>query len=181
MKKAMITVGLCFLTVFSAALADEDPLTQFIFSGVGRDAGSQDSAQGETGAGALKSDDLLMAALGLIGVRYKFGGTSPVSGFDCSGFVRYVFQQSLGIALPRSAAEISQIGQRVNQDDLRPGDLVFFNTMKRAFSHVGIYMGDGKFIHSPSSGKSVQVVNIHEAYWAKRYNGARRVAAANPS
>lgn len=118
---------------------------------------------------------LLLQAMSLIGVQYKYGGNDPASGLDCSGFVRYVFQSSLNVALPHNALAMSRIGADVDREALKPGDLVFFNTLGRAFSHVGIYLGDDKFIHSPRAGKSVQVENIQMAYWKNRWNGARRI------
>lgn len=120
-------------------------------------------------------NDLAVYALSLSGTRYKYGGTSPETGFDCSGFVGHVFQHSLGMSLPRSSAEMSRIGMRQRTESLLPGDLVFYNTLNKAYSHVGIYLGDGQFIHSPSTGKSVSIVNMSEPYWEKRYNGARRI------
>lgn len=119
--------------------------------------------------------EILMNALSLTGVKYKYGGTTPETGLDCSGFVRYVFQQAAHLTLPRSTRAISQQGQSIPQDQLQPGDLVFFNTLKNAFSHVGIYLGDGKFVHAPSSGGKVHVADMNDRYWTKRYNGARRM------
>lgn len=129
----------------------------------------------EGDAGTRFAQDIMLQALGLIGVTYRWGGNSPESGLDCSGFIKYVFQQSLNIALPHNAFAISRLGEDVDKDELKPGDLVFFNTLGRKFSHVGIYMGDDRFIHSPSKGSKVQVVRLSDAYWAKRFNGARRV------
>lgn len=114
-------------------------------------------------------------ALELMGVRYKRGGTSPETGFDCSGFVRHVFNQSLGLSLPRSALAISQAAERIDKQELQPGDLVFFNTMRRAFSHVGIYLGDGQFVHSPRAGGRVRIENMGDRYWKRRFDGARRI------
>jgi len=114
-------------------------------------------------------------ALSLTGTPYKYGGNSPDSGFDCSGFVGHVFKHTMGKTLPRSSDEISRVGVAQKSGALRPGDLVFYNTLNKTFSHVGIYLGDGQFIHSPSSGKVVAVVNMSEPYWQKRYNGARRI------
>ncbi|MCB6184465.1 C40 family peptidase [Leeia sp. TBRC 13508] len=187
MKKIYLMLSACLLLNFGAATADEDPLTQLIFNNVlspasnlsSNDNGRADVADGKPAkvtGDRVNSDDLLMSALSLIGIQYKFGGNTPETGFDCSGFVRYVFSQSVGIALPRSAAEISNIGKNVNRDELQPGDLVFFNTMKRAFSHVGIYMGNGKFIHSPRTGSAVQVVDMGQSYWRARFDGARRIS-----
>lgn len=119
--------------------------------------------------------EVLMNALALSGTPYKYGGKTPDTGFDCSGFVRYVFSQAANLTLPHGARAISQLGKSIPADQLQPGDLVFFNTLKHAFSHVGIYLGDGRFIHAPSSGGGVHVVNMNDAYWAKRFNGARRL------
>jgi cell wall-associated NlpC family hydrolase len=121
------------------------------------------------------SSELVLRAMTLLGINYKFGGNTPETGFDCSGFVRYVFKEGLGVALPRRAEEISQKGQRVSMEQLVPGDLVFFNTLKRTFSHVGIYIGNNQFVHAPSSGSGVRVENIDKSYWQTRFDGARRL------
>jgi cell wall-associated NlpC family hydrolase len=124
---------------------------------------------------AGKAGDVVVGALNMIGVRYRWGGNSPDSGLDCSGFVRYVFQDTLGMALPRRAEEISRVGEKVRMSELKPGDLVFFNTMRRTFSHVGIYIGDNKFVHSPSTGSTIRVDDMDDGYWEKRFTGARRI------
>jgi cell wall-associated NlpC family hydrolase len=120
-------------------------------------------------------NNLAFYALSLSGTPYKYGGISPDTGFDCSGFVGHVFRHVLGISLPRSAHEIKHLGLAIKTNELRPGDLVFYNTLKRAFSHVGIYLGDDQFVHSPSRGGGVRVENMQENYWRKRFNGARRI------
>lgn len=125
-----------------------------------------------------KAEEVLMQALSLTGIQYKYGGKSPDTGFDCSGFVRYVFSQATKITLPPTARAISQMGKTVKKEELQPGDLVFFNTLKSAFSHVGIYMGNNKFIHSPSAGGKVRVENMDNTYWKKRFNGAQRIETA---
>jgi cell wall-associated NlpC family hydrolase len=122
-----------------------------------------------------KTQEIIMNAMSLTGIKYKYGGTSPETGFDCSGFVRYVFNQATNLALPPTARAISQIGKSVSKDELQPGDLVFFNTLKSAFSHVGIYVGDNKFVHAPRPGGAVRVESIQTSYWAKRFNGAQRL------
>lgn len=122
-----------------------------------------------------KASDLVLNALSLIGVNYRYGGNHPSSGLDCSGFVRYVVRDTLGFLLPRRAVEMSRMGEVVSKESLQPGDLVFFNTMRSAFSHVGIYIGDNKFVHAPSQGKQIRIDNIRASYWSRRYNGARRV------
>ncbi len=119
--------------------------------------------------------------LSLLGIRYRFGGNTPQSGFDCSGFVRHVFSDALGVLLPRTAFDMASVGVTVGRDALQPGDLVFFNTLSRAFSHVGIYMGDNKFMHANSRGGGVRVDDMTGRYWARRFNGARRIDVENGS
>ncbi len=128
---------------------------------------------------ANKAGEVVVGALDMIGVRYRWGGNTPDSGLDCSGFVRYVFQDTLGFNLPRRAEEMSRVGEKVSVRDLKPGDLVFFNTMRRTFvSHVGIYIGDNKFVHSPSTGSTIRVDELDTGYWEKRFSGARRINIA---
>lgn len=119
--------------------------------------------------------NLLIHAISMIGVNYKYGGNSAQSGFDCSGFVRHVFAESLALELPRSSYAMGKLGVSVKSEDLQPGDLVFYKTLNRAFSHVGIYLGEGRFVHAPSRGKRVEIVNMSDGYWKKRFNGARRL------
>lgn len=120
-------------------------------------------------------NDVAVYALSLSDTPYHYGGNTPESGFDCSGFVRHVFQHTLGMSLPRTSREISRQGSAEPVSRLQPGDLVFYNTMHHSYSHVGIYLGDGKFVHSPRSGGSVRVENMNEKYWLTRYDGARRL------
>ena len=127
------------------------------------------------------AQDLAIYALGLIGVDYKFGGISPERGLDCSGLVRYVFQQVTGVTLPRTSQEISRLGQKIPVVELMPGDLVFFNTRRLQFSHVGIYLGEDRFIHAPRQGGEVEIVTLSKDYWQKRFDGARRLAGALPA
>jgi cell wall-associated NlpC family hydrolase len=127
------------------------------------------------GKASDKATGLITQAMDLLGVPYKRGGTSEAAGFDCSGFVRHLYEKSVGRLLPHRAEEQARSTEVIDRAELQPGDLVFFNTMKRTFSHVGIYLGDGKFIHSPRTGKSVKVDDMRSAYWQKRFNGARRV------
>jgi cell wall-associated NlpC family hydrolase len=115
-------------------------------------------------------------AYSLIGAPYKFGGHSPKTGFDCSGFVDYVFQHSANVSLPHNAHQISRYGISVKSSQLREGDLVFYDTNNEAFSHVGIYLGNDRFIHAPSSGGRVRTEDMRETYWKSHYEGARRIA-----
>jgi cell wall-associated NlpC family hydrolase len=126
------------------------------------------------------AQDLTSSALDLIGIRYQWGGTKPESGLDCSGLVQFVFQQVTGVTLPRSAKEMSRHGDKVALSDLKPGDLVFFNTRRFAFSHVGIYVGDNQFIHAPRRGREVEMATIDKSYWQKRFDGARRLVGVLP-
>jgi cell wall-associated NlpC family hydrolase len=123
-----------------------------------------------------KASELVVNAMSFLGVPYKRGGTSGATGFDCSGFVRAIYEQTVGLVLPRKANEQAAAAEKIDRADLQPGDLVFFNTMRRAFSHVGIYVGDGKFIHSPKPGSEVRVESMALSYWSRRFDGARRVA-----
>jgi cell wall-associated NlpC family hydrolase len=123
-----------------------------------------------------RTSELAMRAMALVGVQYRYGGNSPEDGMDCSGLVGYVFKETWGMDLPRTSEEISRIGKKVERHELLPGDLVFYNTLKRAFSHVGIYLGDNKFVHSPSAGGQVRIERMDVNYWEKRFNGARRIS-----
>lgn len=120
--------------------------------------------------------ELVLRALSLVGVPYKYGGQSPDTGFDCSGLVHYVFNEVWGVALPRRSQDMSRFGSAIARHDLAPGDLVFFDTLREPYSHVGIYLGNHKFVHAPSSGGRVEVVAMTHRYWLRRYNGARRIA-----
>jgi cell wall-associated NlpC family hydrolase len=182
----LILCGLVFLTTAALAVPVEDDLdrlikerglvtqmtdqlTQQISNQLG---GPLQSARNAFGG---KASELVMQAMGLLGVPYKRGGTSEEKGFDCSGFVRHMYEKSVGLVLPRRAEEQAKVTEEISRSELKPGDLVFFNTLKRTFSHVGIYVGDGKFIHAPRPGKAVRVDDMREAYWQQRFNGARRV------
>ena len=138
--------------------------------GIFADPIAQFAAPGEEAVG-----DLLLQAMSLMGVAYRFGGSSPETGLDCSGFIQYVFRKSLRVNLPRTSAEMARVGRVIDRDELAPGDLVFYNTRGFQYSHVGLYLGGNKFIHSPRTGKSVEVANMSNSYWSQRFNGARRV------
>jgi cell wall-associated NlpC family hydrolase len=122
--------------------------------------------------------DLVGNALGFLGVPYKRGGISAATGFDCSGFVKAMYEQTIGLILPRKASQQAAATEKIDKSELQPGDLVFFNTMRRAFSHVGIYIGEGKFIHAPKPGAEVRVDNLGQSYWSRHFDGARRVLGA---
>lgn len=123
-----------------------------------------------------RASELALQAMGMLGIHYKYGGSTPEGGLDCSGLVQHIFKEAWGKDLPRTSVEISKVGQHVDKNDLQPGDLVFYNTLKRGFSHVGIYLGDRKFIHSPSAGGQVRIESMDVGYWKKRFNGGRRIS-----
>lgn len=179
MKRFIAHLSLCFAIVLSAtSSASADTIA-------GNEAMPTDeqaalSGPSETQISEKWSDrasEVLMNALSLSGIRYQYGGNSPDTGFDCSGFVRYVFKQATSLTLPRSALAMSQLGKNVRKNELQPGDLVFFNTLKSAFSHVGIYVGNNRFIHSPRNGGVVRIESLETDYWAKHYDGAQRIDA----
>lgn len=144
------------------------------------DEAANETAKQSVAEGVKAKAQPLLKALSMLGTPYKFGSSNPEKGLDCSGFVKLVYKETAQINLPRSAAEMSQEGEKVSQDELKPGDLVFFNTRKKPNSHVGIYAGNGTFVHASSSRtKQVTVSRINEKYWANRFNGARRVLPAN--
>jgi len=126
---------------------------------------------------AERSEALLQTLLAL-GVDYRYGGTAPATGFDCSGLVAHVYEQAWGIRLPHSTQAQSKVGVPVALAALEAGDLVFYNTLNRPYSHVGIYVGDGRFVHAPKSGARVRVESMKVAYWAQRFSGARRIEPA---
>ena len=149
------------------AHADDDSLPADLavrFSSIGGLGGFLDRAQ-----------DIVLNAMGFMGIPYRWGGSSPDTGFDCSGFVQYVFRQAAGLVLPRSSFDQIRQGAVVAREELQAGDLVFFNTMRATASHVGIYVGENRFIHAPSRGKTVEIVSLSDAYWQARYDGARRL------
>lgn len=127
------------------------------------------------------TQEVALYALGLIGVSYRWGGDSPDAGLDCSGLVRHVFREVAGVALPRTSKELSRVGASVAKNDLVPGDLVFFDTRRFAFSHVGIYLGENRFVHAPRRGGAVEIAELDNGYWRKRFNGARRLVGVLPS
>jgi cell wall-associated NlpC family hydrolase len=176
MKKILLTLLLTLYT-FGAAVQAEP--TNGVFSWFGSNKNTSKPTAPpvvESKSFTDRMSGVVDEAFGLIGIRYRYGGSSPDTGLDCSGFVSYVFKQSLDIALPHNALAMSKLGDNIARQDLQPGDLVFFNTMRRSFSHVGIYIGDNKFIHSPRTGKSVEITSMNNSYFSARFEGARRVA-----
>jgi hypothetical protein len=158
-RSAAVAAALAWAFASPSAVAHDGPVARTPVAAAVGDAGAE----------------VAFRALSLLGVGYRFGGNTPEAGLDCSGLVRLVFNETLGLPLPRRSEEISRVGASINPTELQPGDLVFFNTLRRAFSHVGIYIGDNRFVHAPSSGGSIRVENLGADYWTRRFDGARRV------
>ena len=128
---------------------------------------------------SVGEEEVSIQAMGLVGVPYRWGGNTPDAGFDCSGLVRYVVARAARVDLPRTTAEMSLVGNSIQPDEVAPGDLIFFNTTGRPHSHVGIYVGGYRFVNAPSTGGTVRIDYISNPYWAKRFDGIRRVAGSN--
>ena len=160
----------CALPAAAVAAPSDDDMARFM-----ADKGLLNRLEQVRTRVADKASELVFNAMGFLGVPYRRGGNNADTGFDCSGFVRAMYEQTAGLVLPRRANEQAAATQAIDRKDLQPGDLVFFNTMRQAFSHVGIYVGEGKFIHSPKPGALVRVEDMGVAYWARRFDGARRV------
>ncbi len=179
MKHLLLILSLYYLLFGNLSMA-QDALSQnaagiLLYSADDTKSQTQANTEAAPNSWQDKAQEVLINALSLTGIHYKYGGNSPATGFDCSGFVRYVFRNAANLSLPPTARAIAQIGKSVKKDELQPGDLVFFNTLKSAFSHVGIYLGDNKFIHAPSKGKVVQVESMQNSYWSSRFEGAQRL------
>ena len=164
--------ALCSTTAYAAPAGSGDELDKLL-----AERGLLNRMEHVRQSVGQKASELVGNAMGFLGVPYKRGGTDADSGFDCSGFVMSVYHQSIGLLLPRKAEQQAAATQQIAQSELQPGDLVFFNTMRRAFSHVGIYVGNGKFIHAPRTGAEVRVESMGGSYWQNRFDGARRVVA----
>lgn len=141
--------------------------------------GGVNSAAQQNRSGA---DQLIGSAMGLLGVAYRYGGTSARTGFDCSGFMQHIFRTAMGINLPRTAAEQARMGESVSRSELQPGDMVFFRTMGRGrISHVGLYIGSDRFIHAPRTGKNIEITRLSHKYWGAKYAFGRRVKKNDPA
>jgi len=161
----------------SLLIGDRTQRNQYLANVRSDPLGAYLSAQDKVSRPQTPTTNLASTALGYLGIKYRFGGDSPHRGFDCSGLVKYAAEKSLGLKLPRRSADMARLGESIKRNDLERGDLVFFNTRGQRFSHVGIYLGEGKFVHAPSSGSNVRIESMNIGYWQKRYNGARRLAA----
>ncbi|WP_225747794.1 C40 family peptidase [Eikenella sp. Marseille-P7795] len=165
---------------------DNDALERLIRERTGHGSNASSSSSGRQSSGSRSSSssrssgsqdeagDLIMNAMSLIGLSYRFGGNSPTQGLDCSGFMQYIFKRSMGITLPRTSAEMATVGQQVDRANLKPGDMVFFGGGGRV-SHVGMYIGNDRFIHAPRTGRDIEITSMNGNYWKNRYITARRV------
>ena len=154
---------------------DNDALERLIRERTEHDGHSNSSSSGRRSSGSQdEAGDLIMNAMSLIGLSYRFGGNSPTQGLDCSGFMQYIFKRSMGITLPRTSAEMATVGQQVDRANLKPGDMVFFGGGGRV-SHVGMYIGNDRFIHAPRTGRDIEITSMNGNYWKSRYITARRV------
>jgi cell wall-associated NlpC family hydrolase len=171
MVKKLLSLFLFFACIAHAEPHDSDDMSRFLV-----ERGLLARVGDATEKAEFRASELIVNAMAFLGVPYKSGGNNFESGFDCSGFVRAIYQQTAGLLLPRRAEQQAAATQTIDKSELKPGDLVFFNTMRRTFSHVGIYMGDGKFIHSPKPGAEVRVEDMGISYWSRRFDGARSVS-----
>lgn len=159
---ALLAVGSVLLGACSTSPPKPQPLPRFT---------APTRHKGEVGP-----NDILFRAIALVGTPYRYGGNTPEGGFDCSGLVGYVYRDVAGIILPRTAAEIGAIGAPdVRRDDLASGDLVLFRQRSRSVTHVGIYVGEGRFVHAPNEGGTVRLDRLDDSYWRDHYSGAKRI------
>lgn len=167
---------------------DNDALERLIQERTKQDAPARPAAstnsssarQSSQRSGGDGSGDLIMNAMSLIGVAYRFGGNSPTQGLDCSGFMQYIFRRSMGVNLPRTAAAMATVGQAVDRANLKPGDMVFFRTAGGSrISHVGMYIGNDRFIHAPRTGRNIEITSLSGHYWTSKYATARRINSAS--
>lgn len=185
-SKRLLAAALIALAAFGAqaapANAPATPADEAVMSLLAEHKAAKDRA-GLVQSVRDTASDLVMSAMNFLGVPYRRGGNTESTGFDCSGFTRHIFEKSIGLVLPRRADEQASLASllQIKRDELKPGDLVFFNTMRRTFSHVGIYVGDDKFIHSPRAGGAVRIEDMSDSYWARRFTGARRAELAAPA
>jgi cell wall-associated NlpC family hydrolase len=179
----LVLVSACLAAQAAPAVSqDQDEIGQFVAEqGLAPRTGLLDKLGQVRQNVGNEASELVLTAMGFLGVPYRRGGNNAESGFDCSGFVKAMYEKTVGLVLPRRAEQQAAATSKIDKNELQPGDLVFFNTMKRAFSHVGIYIGEGKFIHSPKPGAQVRVEDMGQRYWQRRFDGARRVLSLAPA
>ncbi|MDO4642101.1 MAG: C40 family peptidase [Neisseria sp.] len=171
---------LAAVAMLSVPLSKADDLEQFIRFQSDSLNVNQSMSTGQV-VGRNEADQLIGSAMSLLGVAYRFGGTRVSTGFDCSGFMQYIFNKSMQVSLPRTAAEQSRAGIQVSRSELQPGDMVFFSTSGHRVSHVGLYIGNDRFIHAPRTGKTIEITSLSNKYWSARYVTARRVKRNDPA
>jgi cell wall-associated NlpC family hydrolase len=163
LMRLTLLIPVCLISALLAACSSPGP----------QPTASTEPALESTRAGSQRGNDIVFYALGLIDTGYRFGGKNPEAGLDCSGMVSYIYGQAAGLKVQGSAADIARNSKPVDRSALRPGDLVFFNTLNRSFSHVGIYIGDTRFIHAPSTNGKVRIDRLSDSYYAQRFEAAR--------
>jgi cell wall-associated NlpC family hydrolase len=179
----VIVLSTCIAVQAAPAVSNaDDEIGRFVAEkGFAPDTGLLDKLGQVRQNVSTSASELVLTAMGFLGVPYRRGGNDADSGFDCSGFVKAMYANTVGRVLPRRAEQQAAVTSKIDKSELQPGDLVFFNTMKHAFSHVGIYVGEGKFIHSPKPGAQVRVEDMGQSYWQRRFDGARRVLGMAPT
>jgi len=163
MKRCLVAILLLMLGACAA------PVRQHLPERIATESFSEPRTDNNAG------QEFAMRALGFIDAPYRWGGSSPETGFDCSGLVRYIYEQMTGRALPYNAYGLARFGHEIEDTELQPGDLVFFNTLNEPYSHVGIYLGESRFLHAPNRRSRVRISDMNNRYWVSRYNGARRL------
>lgn len=169
-KLVLVGTALCSSVIVPAWAMPDDPIAQIM-----RERGQVAPVPSAVVPQRPVSSNLVVHAMGYVGLPYSWGGGSFEEGFDCSAFVQAAFNRSMGILLPRTTAEQARATSPISRHELQPGDLVFFNTLGPRYSHVGIYIGNGRFVHSPRSGAFIRIENFGVNYWQQRFTGARRV------
>jgi cell wall-associated NlpC family hydrolase len=148
-------------------------LAAFLLTACGGPSLSPSTSSGRVRTDSEKGRDVVLFAMGLVDVPYRFGGKNPEAGFDCSGMVSYIYREAIGLDVRGRAVDIARKGRPIVKSELRAGDLVFFNTLNAPFSHVGIYIGENRFIHAPSTNSRVRIDSMNASYYAKRFHAAR--------
>lgn len=180
--KQLFSAALAAVCLAFAGSAAADDLENLIRMQASQYAPTAAGSGGNTPAGRQEADELIGSAMGLLGVAYRYGGSSASTGFDCSGFMQHIFSRSMQISLPRTSAEQAQTGTFVSRSNLQPGDMVFFRTMGgKRISHVGLYLGNDRFIHAPRTGRRIEITSLSNKYWNAKYATARRIKKNDPS
>lgn len=175
MNRHLLLVLIILITVSGCANKPFNSTQSNNSTGVETPASEQKPVTAPVANAADGGSEVVLYALGLLNIDYRFGGNNPDAGLDCSGMTAYIYREALGIKLPHNAAQQSKLGASVNKKDLQPGDLIFFNTNGKSASHVGVYIGENKFVHAPSTNGKIKVTKLSDAYFSPRYEFARRI------